>query len=181
MFSFLPYLPLTVMLLWAAVTDIRTRRIRNWLTLSLLLTGFLQSFLPLHTVVPASAALGMLVGFGLQFPLFAIGARGAGDVKLLAAIGAWTGPWAIFSIFIVEGILGMLIVLVQASLSGRVTLLVRNSAIVALNLWHFNDVGLDHVTATGQSCRSIDRPLPFAVPACAATLLVTYLSVKGVS
>jgi prepilin peptidase CpaA len=175
----LPFVPLTAALLWAAVQDLRTRKIRNWLTFSLLLTGVVQSFLPGGTVSPGESALGLLTGFALPLLLFIIGALGAGDVKLLTAIGAWIGAAAILQVFVVEAILGMLLVLSQAAVTGRLRMLLRNSAVVAINLWHVNDVGMEHVTATGRSCRSVDRPLPFAVPVFAATLIVMYVSVCG--
>ena len=49
-----------------------------------------------HTCAPAGlgvthAVLGLIVGLAVFFPLFALGAMGAGDVKLMAAIGAWLG------------------------------------------------------------------------------------------
>jgi prepilin peptidase CpaA len=175
----LPFMPLTATLLWAAVEDLRTRRIRNWLTFSLLITGVAQSFLPGRTVSPGDSALGLLVGLALPLLLFLIGALGGGDVKLLAAIGAWMGVAGILQVFAVEAILGMLMVLAQAAVAGRLPTLLRNSAVVAINLRHLNEMGLDHVRATGLSCRSVDRPLPFAVPVFAATLIVTYVWVCG--
>jgi prepilin peptidase CpaA len=104
--------------------------------------------------------------------MFAIGAVGGGDVKLLAGIGAWLGPWAVFQVFCVEAVIGMVIVLAQAAAQGRTQTLLRNSAVLAVNLAHVNDVGLDHVKATGQSSRSVDRPLPYAVPVLIAVLIL---------
>ncbi len=123
--------------------------------------------------------LGLLAGFALPLLLFIIGALGAGDVKLLSGIGAWMGAAGVGQVFAVEAVLGILLVLAQAAVTGRLRTLLRNSTVLAINLWHVNDVGLEHVTATGRSCRSIDRPLPFAVPVFAATLIVMYVSVCG--
>jgi hypothetical protein len=64
----------------------------------------------------------------------------------------------------------MLIVLTQAALQGRLRILTRNSAMLAVNLLHVNEVGIEHMTLTGQSCKSVDRPLPFAVPVLAAVV-----------
>ena len=71
------------------------------------------------------------------------------------------------------------IVLAQAAAAGRLRVLARNSAVVAVNLWHVRQVGVEHATETGRACRSVDRPLPFAVPVFAATLFVLYVSVRG--
>lgn len=173
-----PYLPLVLLLCWAAVEDSRTRRIRNWLTVSLMLGGLAQSFTPGGTVSPGQSALGLLAGIGLPFVLFAIGALGGGDVKLLAGIGAWLGPAGVLQVFLAEAVIGMVIVLAQAAAAGRLRVLVRNTVLVAVNLMHLNELGVDHVRRTGQSCRSVDRPLPYAVPTLAATLFVLYVTVR---
>jgi prepilin peptidase CpaA len=64
----------------ACVTDLRSRRIPNWLTFGASLAAFGQS------------VAGWMVGAALFLPLFLLGGMGAGDVKLMAALGAWTGP-----------------------------------------------------------------------------------------
>ncbi len=116
--------------------------------------------------------LGFLTGFGLTIVLFVLGAVGGGDVKLLAGIGAWIGPGPTLAVFAVEAVLGAAIVLFQAVWQGRLSTLLRNSTVLAINLAHVGDVGMDHVSATGRSCRSVDRPLPFAVPTLAAVAMV---------
>ena len=67
---------------------------------------------------PASAfghsMLGILVGGAIPLVLYAISAVGAGDVKLLAAIGAWVGPGPAVLIFMVQAVLGLVIVITQA-------------------------------------------------------------------
>ena len=133
--------PVVGLLIAAATIDWRHRRIPNWLTFSLLLSGLAQSFAPHATVTPLGAVLGMLTGFGLTFALFALRAVGGGDVKLLAGIGAWFGPQWALALFCVEAIIGMLMVLAQAAAQGRTRVLLRNSAVVAINLAHVNDVG----------------------------------------
>jgi prepilin peptidase CpaA len=168
----LPLAPLLALLFWAAVEDLRTRRIRNWLTFTLILTGILQSFIGHNTITPGAAGLGLLVGFSLPLALFVLGAVGGGDVKLMAGVGAWLGPTAVFEVFCATALIGMAIVLTQALIQGRLKVLSRNTAVLAINLIHVGDVGLEHTTATGQSCRSVDKPLPYAVPVLIAVLLL---------
>src|SRR5687768_7574306 len=76
----------------AAVIDWRTRRIPNALTFGA--SAVAVAFAAAHGGV--QGGLWSLAGFGVGllifFPLFALRALGAGDVKLLAAIGAWLGP-----------------------------------------------------------------------------------------
>ena len=168
----LSYLPLLALMGWAAIVDLRERRIPNWLTVLLMVSGLAQSFLAARTVTPLQSFAGIFAGAAIPFVLFAIGAVGGGDVKLMAGVGAWLGPWAAFAVFVVEKVIGLAIVLVQAAWQRRTRVLLRNSAVVAVNLLYVRDVGLEHAARTGQECRSIDRPLPFAVPALVAAVLV---------
>jgi prepilin peptidase CpaA len=166
--------PLLLMLIWAAMVDLRTRRIRNWLTFSMILTGLLRPILVGGPLSVEQAALGMVVGMALPLALFALGALGGGDVKLLAGVGAWLGPFPAVEVFCLAAIFGMVIVLVQATAQGRLGTLSRNSAVLAMNLVHINDVGLEHATATGKSSRSVDKPLPYAVPVLMAVASILY-------
>jgi len=120
---------------------------------------------------------GFAVGFALPFTLFLLNAVGGGDVKLLAGLGAWFGPVAVFQIFVLEAILGAMLVIAQATATGRMKVLLRNSAVVAINLANVKEVGIDHVKSTGLSSRSIDRPIPYAVPVLAAVLILVARSI----
>jgi prepilin peptidase CpaA len=104
---------LLVLVLVAAVYDVRYRRIPNWLTASgvlagLLLNAFLQA--PPPSVLSFGGLLFALKGLGmafvLYFLLYAIRAMGAGDVKLMAAVGALVGWQDWFGIFFVTAIVG---------------------------------------------------------------------------
>jgi prepilin peptidase CpaA len=172
----LMFAPMIALLVWAAVVDLRFRRIPNWLTFSLALAGLAQSFTPVHTVSPGPAALGLLTGFGVTFLLFAIGALGGGDVKLLAAIGALIGPMPALVVFAISAVIGMVIVLAQAAAQGRLTRLFRNSAVIAAALVHADGASLEQIGETGKACSgggpgATGKPLPYAVPLLLATLL----------
>jgi hypothetical protein len=54
--------------------------------------------------------------------------------------------------------------------------LFRNSAIIAASFACVGEVGLDHAIQTGKSCRSVSRPLPYAVPLLAAVVVVLWMS-----
>src|SRR5690242_9497937 len=76
----------------AVVTDLRTRRIPNALTFGGAVIAaaswtYAEGFAGL-----GHSALGWLAGVGLFMPLFLVGGMGAGDVKLLGAVGACLGP-----------------------------------------------------------------------------------------
>jgi len=168
----LSYAPLLVLLAWAAIGDVRYRRVPNWLTMLIMVGGVVQSLLPTRTVSISTSLLGILAAAAVPLVLFAIGAVGGGDVKLMAGVGAWVGPAPAFAILLLEKIIGLLIVLGQAALQGRTRVLLRNSAVVAVNLLYVKEVGLDHASQTGRSCRSVDKPLPLAVPVLVAAAIV---------
>jgi prepilin peptidase CpaA len=172
--------PMVALLAWAALIDLRDRRIPNWLTVSLALAGLAQSFSWAHTVPPATAALGFVTGFGITFILFALGALGGGDVKLLAGLGAWLGPTHTLLVFAAAAIIGMVIVLAQAARRGRLKRLFQNSAVIATNLVFVGD-GLDSGQAAemGQACSGgagSDKPLPYAVPVFVAASVLLLLT-----
>jgi prepilin peptidase CpaA len=114
-------------LLVAAVYDVRFRRIPNWITVTgvamgLVLNAFLYSpagaWFSLAGVWLSLRGLGL--GFGVYFLLYLIRAMGAGDVKLMAAVGAMVGWQDWFGIFLVTAILGGLMALILAASHGRI-------------------------------------------------------------
>jgi prepilin peptidase CpaA len=170
--------PLLLLLAMATALDIHGRRIPNWLTLGLAAGGLAVSFGPLGTVDPLWSLLGLVTGFTLLFFLFALGAVGGGDVKLLAAVGAWVGPLWVCAIFCAAAVMGMIIVLGQAMWQGRLGVLMRNSLVLILNFVHVQQLGMEHVMATGQSSEGVEKPLPYAAPIFVATTLVLFMGWK---
>lgn len=74
-----------------AVSDIRDRRIPNWLTYSGLAGGLAARAVRGSWHGLGDATGGLLVGGGVFLLLFLVGGMGAGDVKLMAAVSAWAG------------------------------------------------------------------------------------------
>jgi prepilin peptidase CpaA len=169
--------PLIVLLGVAAAIDARTRRIPNWLTFGLMIGGLARTAMFGSAGGMTAALLGFVVGAAIPLVLFAISALGGGDVKLLAAVGIWLGPGPVFAVFLVEAMLGLVIVLVQARMEGRTKILLRNSAVIAANFACVSEVGLNHAVETGRACRSVSRPLPYAVPLFFATLIVLAMGI----
>ena len=102
-------------MLLAAAIDIRTRRIPNALTatmagLGLGLAGAGASGIPLW----ASVA-GFALGLGLMLPGHLLGGTGAGDVKLMAAMGAIVGPGLVVSAFLFTAVAGGVLAVMVAA------------------------------------------------------------------
>ena len=104
----IPLVPLLLVLgvgCLAAFTDVRSFKIPNYITLPLLLAGILfHAFLPTGQGI-SFGLLGAVAGFGCLILFYILGGVGAGDVKLLTAIGAWIGPPAIGALFLVAALL----------------------------------------------------------------------------
>ena len=87
-----PHLAALAVALGGCVTDLKTRRIPNVLTAALAAVGVGIAAAGLSGVTVWAAGLGVIVGLALMLPGHMLGATGAGDVKLMAAIGSLMGP-----------------------------------------------------------------------------------------
>jgi prepilin peptidase CpaA len=86
--------------------DLLFKKIPNWLTLPAMSGGVLVHSLMKGWEGFLFSIEGLAAGFGLLIVLYALGAMGAGDVKLMAAIGSLVGPKEIFMIFILATAIG---------------------------------------------------------------------------
>jgi prepilin peptidase CpaA len=103
----------------AVVTDVRSRRIPNWLTGSMMVAGIAFAWSGIGAVTPGQAALGIAAGLLLMMPGHIIGATGAGDVKLMAAVGAFVGPPLVLNAFLGTALAGGLFAVAVAARRGR--------------------------------------------------------------
>src|SRR3954470_11564812 len=99
----------TVTLVVAAVIDGLKLKVPNWITFPMIISGWIYS----ATLSPYAGWEGLMyslagtaVGLALLLPAYAIGGMGAGDVKLLAGVGAWVWGTTTFYAFAVSAIVG---------------------------------------------------------------------------
>jgi prepilin peptidase CpaA len=101
-----------------AVIDLRVRRVPNALTMTLATAGVALAATGLGRLGVSAAIAGWCAGLALMLPGYLFGATGAGDVKLLAAVGALLGPEGILWAFLYTAIAGGTIALVVAAWRG---------------------------------------------------------------
>ena len=151
LFHILGTILLLGMLLPAAWIDIRTRKIPNRLTFFGMAFGLLlRSFLGPEEL--GLGLLGGLIAFVFAFPFFLVGALGAGDGKLLIAVGLLMGPEKFFVSLLLIGVLGGVLSLLAAVRQGRLLDTFRNVKFLLVG-WFLN------FSLTG-SLRPPSSPLP---------------------
>ena len=119
----------------ACVTDVRSRKIPNVLTFGAAACGMLFHLLAGGPSGLALAAGGWLIGIALFLPFFLLRGMGAGDVKLLAALGAWLGPLQIVWLALFASIAGGVMALLVALAKGHLRALFRNVGDILL-FWY---------------------------------------------
>lgn len=162
---------LLLMVSIAAVNDVATRRIPN----RLLLAGLAGALL-LHVLSgePGAALLsgfgGMLLGLDVFLPFYLVRGMAAGDVKMMATIGFFTGPTEAFQIAVFTwcagGVMALLLVLVRSRV--RVALVNIGHLLTGLIV---PGTKLSHMTLP-QSAGSM--PYGLAIAAGTIVVLVTH-------
>jgi prepilin peptidase CpaA len=99
----------------ATVVDLRTRRIPNELTAALAGIGLGLAATGISGLSVWGSVGGFALGFLLMMPGHALGATGAGDVKLMAAVGSVMGPGLVVSAFLFTAIAGGVLAVVVAA------------------------------------------------------------------
>jgi prepilin peptidase CpaA len=191
-----PLVPVALLcggMILAAVIDGVKFKVPNWLTLSLILSGWglgvLNSFgvrigpgpidPSLQPLFPASggfsaALLGSVVSFALLFPVFAIGGMGQGDVKMQAGFGAWVGAlygaheglWTIVYAVCTGYIVGGILGLLMIVLRGQVHRNLSNFKEILTDLRLLLTAGPKATAQRAQRRRPTWHRLPYGIPLC---------------
>jgi prepilin peptidase CpaA len=125
---------LMALLMIAAVIDVRTSRIPNWLVFGGALYGLAYNAIsPLYArdIGIVFALGGLAVGLAAMLPAYLLRVMGAGDVKLMAMVGAFLGAWATVSAVLATLVAGGVLALALAMWAGRTVRLLRNVAAVS--------------------------------------------------
>ncbi len=147
--------------------DIRSHRIPNMLIIAGLITGVLTNTILHGFSGAATATAGGLVGLAVLLPFYMMRTLGAGDVKLMAVVGAFLGPTNVLMVILATFLSGGIMALVVAARSGMMPRLLQN---IKLMLF-----GAFVKISAGQTPNMNDLPesvgkLPYAVAITAGTL-----------
>ncbi|MBK8268711.1 MAG: prepilin peptidase [Planctomycetes bacterium] len=164
-------------MIFASWNDYRRHRVPNWLNASILVLGIgVNSYLGSWNGLSASL-LGAGVGFGCLFVFWAMRAMGAGDVKFMAAVGAWMGPSLTFQAVLAGGLIGGAMAVGMIAYQRRWMQTYLNLGVVMKKVGSaetaFGDFG---------SARELNRGasvMPYAIPLTLGSLCVLFSNFFG--
>ncbi|HEY8158344.1 MAG TPA: A24 family peptidase [Methylobacter sp.] len=114
------YLILIAFVLIAAIYDAAMQKIPNWTSLVIVLLGLGWNFFSTEGLGVRDSSFGLLAGFLLMLPSYVFGGMGAGDVKLMAAIGSVVGLNqvlnVVFSSYMAMFVMAILVIAVKGDL-----------------------------------------------------------------
>ncbi|MGH9431320.1 MAG: prepilin peptidase [Terriglobia bacterium] len=147
--------------------DLRTRKIPNWLTVSGFAAGLAMNAALTGRKGIEASLLGAGLALAVLLPLVLMRGLGAGDWKLMGALGACLGPWRVVLVLLVSAAVAGVMAVVQVIRERRV----KETAINVVTLMH----GLFVFGARPSSPVSLESPgalaLPFGVAVAIATPL----------
>ncbi|MBN1512432.1 MAG: prepilin peptidase [Phycisphaerae bacterium] len=163
--------------LLASWIDYSQRRVPNWLNASLIVSGFVVQGVFHGGEGLLSGLFGLLLGFGVLIVPWMMHGMGAGDVKLMAAIGVWFGPWMTLIAFCVGAVIGGVIAVIMIVSSGRMRCAWANLGTIVVKMTSretmFGEFG------SAKSFGSTSQLLPYGVPLTIGSLIVLAGQVFG--
>jgi prepilin peptidase CpaA len=166
-----PHVAVVIVAATACVFDLRFGRIPNLLTLGAAAAAFLYTGVTGGLTGAGLSLAGWGVGCAIFVPWFLLGGMGAGDVKLLAALGAWLGPTDALWTGLYAGLAGGPLALLVSALRGYVKQSFTNLWCL-LMFWRVSGVQ----PMPGLTLRNASSPrLPYAIPIAVGALVTVWL------
>ena len=127
---------LSLIVIPAAALDIKTRRIPNWLSLSGAVLALALNLFLFETAGLWFSLQGLGLAFAIYFVLYLLRGMGAGDVKLMAAVGAAAGPGYWLLILVLTSLVGAVAGLALIAFKGRFRKTWDNILLILISLRH---------------------------------------------
>ena len=150
----------------AGWTDLRSRRIPNWLTVPGLVIGMFANTVLGGWSGLKTSLLGALIGLALLLPFVLLRSLGAGDWKLAGALGSFAGPALLMDLLIGSVFVAGLMAVALIIYKGRVRQTLRNIGHILISLVTFRLPGTQV---------SLDNPESLKVPYGVALALTVVL------
>ncbi len=163
--------------LLASWIDYAQRRVPNWLNLALIVTGFAVQYWFFGGSGLRVGFLGLMTGFGLLIVPWLMHGMGAGDVKLMAAIGVWMGPLLTFYSFALGAMIGGVVAVMMIVGSGRLRMACANMGIIWSKCTNSQTMFTEFGSA--KSFGNTSQLLPYGVPLTAGTLVILAATMFG--
>jgi prepilin peptidase CpaA len=125
---------LALIVVAAAMFDFRYRRVPNWLTLSGVIVGIGLNFFLFETEGLLDSLKGLGLAFLIYFPLYLLRGMGAGDVKLMAAVGSIVGWKNWLGILVITSLMGGIAAIVLITAKGRTRKTFENIWLILMSL-----------------------------------------------
>lgn len=127
--------PILTLLGMATVSDLRTRRIPNWLVLPFLGSGIIVSTARRGGSGLAQSLGGIALAVAVTGILCWLRGMGLGDLKLCAAVGAWVGPAQLGTALVATGLAGGILALIWAAWHGSLNASLDASTELIAEFW----------------------------------------------
>ncbi len=159
-------------ILYAAWIDYSQQRVPNWLNGALAACGIATQAVFFGWSGVQASLLGLLVGFGLLIVPWLMHGMGAGDVKLMAAIGAWLGPALTAFSFAAGAVIGGAAAVVMILSTGRAVYALTNLQTLMTKVKRWDTAFGEYGGA--KTFGDTSQLLPYGVPLTAGTLIVFF-------
>lgn len=156
----------------AAIFDVRAHRIPNWLVGAGLVFALVHHAFLTGGVGAAHAASGFAVGLLILMPLYAMRTLGAGDVKLIAMVGAFVGPAAVITTILATMIVGGILAVIASAQKRMLRQLASNLRTMII-MRHIRQLG-GAVSDTDLSPPSVGK-MPYALAIAGGTLIQIFI------
>lgn len=164
-----PIWVVTVILIVAAVIDGFELKVPNKITFPLIITGWVYSTYAFGWAGLGWSLCGTICGLGLLFPAYAIGGMGAGDVKLLAGVGAWVHFTHTLYAFCVSAVVGAVLAIAMVLISRKWTKHVNQFVSIFNEIVTVRDPSRLSEIAAGR--KSSMMLLPYGIPIAIGTIV----------